>query len=137
MTRSCQNNPNSFRYICGKVVLKWQMKPVSQFVSKFYELCFGCKIGDHEGVWVPKICCSSCSRALAGWLKGTHKSVPFALPIVWREPEGCLNDCYFCLTKITAFSRFSMRKIKYPNTPFVLRSVPRDDSVPLPKLPKA
>jgi hypothetical protein len=29
-----------------------------------------------------------------------------------------------------------MHKIKYPNTPFALRPVPCDDSMPLPELPK-
>jgi hypothetical protein len=57
----------------------------------------------------------------------------FAAPMVWRQP----NDCYFCMTKVVGAPRFSMHKIKYPNTPFVLRSVPHDDSVPLPKLRKS
>jgi hypothetical protein len=41
------------------------------------------------------------------------------------------------MTKITGFSRFSMHKIEYPDMPFALRSVPHDDSMPLPKLPKS
>jgi hypothetical protein len=41
---------------------------------------------------------------LAGWLKGIHKSVPFAFPMVWREPRDNLNDYYFFMTKITGFS---------------------------------
>jgi hypothetical protein len=105
-------------------------------VNKAYELCFGCKMGDNERVWVPKICCSSCSRALAGWLKGTHKSMPFAVLMVWREARDRINDCYFCMTKVTGFSPFSMHKIEYLNILFVLRPVPHDDSMPLPKLPK-
>jgi hypothetical protein len=63
--------------------------------EKSYELYFRCKVGDQDQIWGPKICCSSCSRTLAGWLKGTHKSVPFAAPVVWRELKGCLKDCYF------------------------------------------
>jgi hypothetical protein len=74
---------------------------------------------------------------LAGWLKGTHKPMPFTVPMVWREPEDCLKDSYFCITKITGFSQFSKQKIKYPNIPFVLRPVCHDDSMPLPKLRKS
>jgi hypothetical protein len=57
--------------------------------------------------------------------------------MVWHEPKDCLKDCCFCITKITGSSRFSMHKIKFPNIPFVLRPVPHDDSMPLPKLPKS
>jgi hypothetical protein len=67
------NKPNSFRYICGKVVVKPQRKPLSQLVRKDYELYSGCQVRDQDKIWVPKICCSSCSRSVAGWVKGTHK----------------------------------------------------------------
>jgi hypothetical protein len=135
MSRSCQNKPNSFRCMCGEVVLKSQRKPLSQFVRKTCELYFGCKVGDQDKVWVPKICCSSCSRTWAGRLKGTHKSMHFAVPMVWREPRDRLNDCYFCMTKITGFSQFSKHKTEYPNIPCALRPVPHDNSIPVPKPP--
>jgi hypothetical protein len=77
------------------VVLKAQRKPLSQLVRKAYELYFGCKVRVQDKILAPKIFCSSCSRALAGWFKGTHKSMPFAVLMVWREPKGCLKDCYF------------------------------------------
>jgi hypothetical protein len=41
------------------------------------------------------------------------------------------------MTKITGFSRFSTHKKWHPNTPFALGTVPYDDSMPLPKLPKS
>jgi hypothetical protein len=41
------------------------------------------------------------------------------------------------MTKITGFSRFSKRKIEYPNIPSALRSVPHDDSMPVPKPPES
>jgi hypothetical protein len=134
MSCSCQN---SFCFICGEVVLKSQRKPLSQLVIKVYVLYFGCKVRDQDQILALKVCCKSCSRTLAGWLKGTHKSLPFAVLMVWLEPKDCLKGCYFCMTKITGFSRFSMQRIKYPNIPFVLRPVRHDDSMPLPKLPKS
>jgi hypothetical protein len=137
MSRSCQNKPNSFWYICGEVVLKSQRKPLSQLVRNAYELYFGCKVGDQDKVWAPKICCSSCSRTLAGWFKGTHKSVPFAVPMVWREHRHHLKNCCFCMTKITGFSQFSKHKVEYLNMPFALRPVPHDVSMPVPKPPKS
>jgi hypothetical protein len=137
MSRSCQNKLNSFCYICSKVALKLQRKPLLQLMRKGYDLYFGCKVRDQDKVWAPKICCSSCSRTLAGWLTGTHKLMRSALPMVWRQPREHLNNCYFCMTKITGFSRFSMHKMECPNIPITLRPVSHDDSVPLPKLPKS
>jgi hypothetical protein len=70
-------------------------------------------------------------------LKGTHKAMPFAVPMVWHEPRDHLNDCCFCMTKITGFSWFSKHKIEYPNIPCALRPVPHDDSMPVPKPPES
>ena len=56
MSRSYQNKPNSFCYICSEVVWKSQRKPLSKLVRKAYELYFGCKIGDQEKVWWWRIC---------------------------------------------------------------------------------
>jgi hypothetical protein len=40
----------------------------------------------------PHSCPSNCLRYLRGWLIGTHKSMPFAVPIVWREQNDRLTD---------------------------------------------
>jgi hypothetical protein len=125
-SRSRQNKPNCFRYICGEVAWKWPRKALSQLVRNAYELCFCSNVRAQDKIWAPKICCSSHSRTLARWLKGTHKSMPSAVPTVWRQPRNHLNDCYFCM-KITGFSRFSMHQIEYSSTPFALRAAPRDD----------
>lgn len=135
MSRFCKNSPNAFCYICGEVTFKDQRKPLSQLIQKAYELYFGCKIGDQDKIWAPKFCCTSCSRTLSGWLKGTRKSMPFAVPMVWREPQNHLDDCYFCITKIAGFSNKNKHKIIYPNIPSALRPVPHDDSMPVPKPP--
>jgi hypothetical protein len=91
LSRSCQN---TFPYICSEVVLKSQRKPLSQAVKKAYELYFGRKLEDQDKIWAPKSCCSSCSRALAGCLEGTHKSMPFAVQMAWHEPKDCLRDLF-------------------------------------------
>jgi hypothetical protein len=137
LSRPCQNKPNNFYYICSEVVLKSQRKPLPQLMRKGYELYFGCNVGGHDELWAPKSCCSWCSRTSAGWLKGTHKSMRFAGPMVCREPQDHLNDCCFCITKITGFSRFCMHIIEYLNIRFAVRPVPHDDSMPLAKQPKS
>ena len=49
--------------------------------------------------------------------------MPFAVPIVWREPTNHFSDCYFCLTKISGHSKKSKSKIVYPNCSSALRPV--------------
>jgi len=33
------------------------------------------------------------------WLTGTHHSMPFTVPMVWREQKDHLTSCYCCRTK--------------------------------------
>lgn len=134
---SCKNKLSSFCFICSKAVLKSQRKPLSKLIRKTYELYFGSKVRDQHKVWALLICCSSCSRTWEGWLKGTDTSMLFGVQIVWHDPQDHRNNCYFCMTKMTGFSRFSKCKIEYSNIPCALRSVSHDDSMPVPKPQKS
>ena len=100
-------------------------------MRKAYELYFGCKVRNRDESWAPKICSSSCSRSLAGWWKVTHKSMPFAVLMVWHEPQDHLYHNYFCATKITGFSQFFKHESILIH-PMSLRSVSHD-SMPVPK----
>ena len=108
---------------------------VTALVKKAYHLYFGCKLGDQDKVWAPNICCNTCSRTLTGWVKGSRKSMTFAVPMIWREPQNHLNDCYYCMTEIKGFSSKSKHRIQYPNIPSARRPVPHDESMPVPKPP--
>ena len=118
---SCKNKLSSFCFICSKAVLKSQRKPLSKLIRKTYELYFGSKVRDQHKVWALLICCSSCSRTWEGWLKGTDTSMLFGVQIVWHDPQDHRNNCYFCMTKMTGFSRFSKCKIEYSNIPCALK----------------
>ena len=47
--------------------------------------------------WVPHVCCIPCATILREWLNNKGRSMPFALPMIWREPTDHLTDCYFCV----------------------------------------
>ena len=49
--------------------------------------------------------------------------MPFAVPMVWREPTNRFSDCYFCLTKVSGHFKKSKSKIAYPDCPSALRPV--------------
>jgi len=62
--------------------------------------------------------------------------VPFTVPVVWREQQDHLTDCYFCFTKIVGHNSKATHNVGYPNSPSVLRPVEHDDSLPIHKPPE-
>ena len=105
-------------------------------MKKPYELYFGCKVGDRDKSWAPRSSCSRCSWYLRGWLISTHQSLPFAVPMLWKEHKHHLTDCYCCLAKIDAHNSGSKRTIVYPNIPSALWPVVHDGSLPVAKPPQ-
>ena len=63
-------------------------------------------------------------------------SMPFSVPMIWREPKDHYQDCYFCLTKTKGFSFKQRDKITYPNLDSARTPVPHDDSMPPPVPPQ-
>ena len=64
--------------------------------------------------------------------------MPFAVPVVWREPSNHSSDCYFCLTPPMASCTNRKRKqsIDYPNIPSAIRPVPHREDLPVPEPPE-
>lgn len=135
MSRRCRNSSDTFCYICGEFTLKSQKRSMTAIIKKGYELYFGCKIGDQDKVWAPHICCSSCATSLRAWLAGKRPSMPFAIPMIWREQNNHVTDCYFCMTNVTGFSSKNRKSIEYPNLASAMRPVPHDESLPVPTPP--
>ena len=86
--RSCLNHPDRFCYVYGKFTPASQKKNFTKSVKVAYAHSFVCKISDQDKAWVPYICCKNCYIGLAQWLNGKRKSMPFAVPIIWREPTN-------------------------------------------------
>ena len=63
--------------------------------------------------------------------------MPFAVPMVWREPSNHTNDCYFCLVPPLSgdITKQKKSRIVYPNIPSALRPVPHGEGLPIPELP--
>lgn len=138
MPRNCVNSADSFCYICGEMKFASQKKAITPFVKKAYQLYFGCKIGDQDKAWAPHICCSTCTRHLTKWLKGEKVAMPFAVPMVWREPRNHTDDCYFCMVPPVSGGITRKKKwiVAYPNIPSALRPVPHGEGLPVPEPPK-
>ena len=84
--------------------------------TAYFGMAMLCVTTDQDNVWAPYVICGSCRSILEGWLRGTSKGMPFAIPRVWREPTNHHNDCYFCIVDISKAKSIKGRKnIEYPN----------------------
>ena len=59
--------------------------------------------------------------------------MPFAAPMVWREPTNHESDCKFCMTKIKGFTKKGS-KIVYALF-FRFKACPHNGEMPVPKPP--
>jgi len=124
MPRNCVNSSDAFCYICGEGTLNSRRRSFTPLIRKCYEQYFGCKVGNRDKSWAPHFCCATCARLLAAWAK-CSRWVPFAVPMVWREPTDHVSDCYFCLTSITGVTAKSKHTVRYPDLPSAMRPVPQ------------
>jgi hypothetical protein len=138
MSRVCVNKPDHFCYICGEMTFVKQKRTLSPLIKKAYHLYFGCKVGDQDKNWAPHICCYKCASNIRGWLSGKNRKMPFAVPMIWREPKDHVTDCYFCLTPPIkkGFSEKKRSAIQYPNLQSAIRPVPHSDELPIPNPPQ-
>ncbi|GBM90880.1 hypothetical protein AVEN_46374-1 [Araneus ventricosus] len=85
----------------------------------------------------PHVCCRTCATTLSKWLHGKRKAMPFAVPMIWREPTNHIDDCYFCMVPPASggFTRKKKRTIKYPNIQSALRPVLHAEGLPIPQPP--
>ena len=132
MSRRCKNQADCFCYICGEYTLKAQQRTMTSLVRKAYDLYFDCKVGDQDKPWAPHFSCSTCNTQLRLWLSRSRKSMPFAVPMVWREPKDHVTDCYFCLTDIAGHTAKTKKHIVYPNLQSAMRPVKHSDELPVP-----
>ena len=52
--------------------------------------------------------------------------------MVWREPQNHLNDCYFCIVKLSGTNAKKKHCITYPNLPSAMQPIPHCGQVPVP-----
>lgn len=86
-SRKCKNSPDIFCYVCGDLTTSKQQRNITEFIKKAYHAYFGYKLGDQDKPWAPHKVCLQCVEVLRKWTKGTRSSLPFGIPMVWREQK--------------------------------------------------
>ena len=109
--RRCINDPNVFCNICGEYTLTQNRRLINDNLKKLYFAYFGVHMGDQDKPWAPHIVCHTCREQFRQQSQWNRKGVPFAIPMVWREPLNHHDDCYFCLTNTKGFKqKYSIRR---------------------------
>lgn len=134
---SCKNSANIFCFVCGKFCPKIQRKPLTNSVKKSYSLYFGRAVHDEAKFWIPNICCQTCETSLNLWYNGNRASLPFAVPMLWKEPSNHYDDCFFCLTNVFGFSAKNKHKINYPDCASAAKPLPHGEGLAVPVSPNA
>ena len=125
---SAKNHLDSFCYVCCELILKAQRKLILPLHKTAYQFRFHSQVGDNDKDWATNFCCTTCYSSLTKWLKSNHKSIPFAVLMVWRESRCHLTVYYFCMTSNIMFSYKNRHAIQYSNIPSALTTstaVPR------------
>ena len=133
--RRCINHSDNFCYISGEYTPPTHRAKLSSRIMLAYAHYFECKVGDEDKEWAPHTRCNRCRTCLLFWFDGRRKKMPFGDPMMWREQRDPVSECYFCMTKITGFSRKSKSKIIYSTCTSALRSVPHCSDISLPSPP--
>ena len=116
-----------------------QTRNIIAVVKKAYRHYFSCEVGDQDKRWAPHLRCNTCATNLRQWLNKKRKSMPFAIPMVWREPTDHSSNCYFCMIPPVAkeMSRKKKWTVLYPNIPSALRPAPHGEELPIPVPPES
>lgn len=129
-SKSCMNLNNFFCNICGKFATKCQRRPISEKIRALYQAYFNRQIVTEH--FAPNICCKTCESNITMWSNGRRKSMPFAVPMIWREQKNHIDDCYFCLTKISGFTNKTKDSILYKDCESVDKPIGHSEDLPVP-----
>lgn len=72
----------------------------TQFIKQRHHVYFGIQIEHQDRSFATHTCCRTRVESLRHWSKGKMKSLPFGIPIVWRDGTDHVTEGYFCPTNL-------------------------------------
>ena len=79
--RKCQNDPDSFCYICGSYWTAKQRLPINYFIKKAYLAYFEVKSGVQDKMPLSKVCGATVAT-MRKWSNGQKYCMKFGVPVV-------------------------------------------------------
>ena len=78
-----------------------------------------------------------CSAGLSNWLHVKRRAMPFAVPMIWREPTDHVTSCLFCTVPSMdhGITKKRTQSIQYPIILSALKPVPHGEGLPVPDPP--
>ena len=128
--RKCQNDPDSFCYMCGSYMTTKQRRPITDFVKKAYLAYFEVKLSDQDKKWALHKVCGACVATLRKLSKGQKCHMSFGVRMVWRELKNHHSDCYFCMVNTKGFNSKTNHAASYPDIQSARRPVDHYAKVP-------
>lgn len=131
--KKCKVSAEYFCYVCGCYIVSKKGKVMTDSLKNAYLHYFGFAVGDTEKPWVPKLFCNACRTKLYKWSMGDKIYFLYSMPMLWKEPQNHIDDCYFCLAKVVGINSKNYKSLKYPEVSSVSKPVPRhkDDRLPV------
>ena len=112
-----------------------QRNSITDFVKNIYKSYFGHVLSNQDKTWAPHKICTTCLLELCKWSKGQKNSFKIVSPVLWREPNDHVKDCYFCCCDITGYNSKNKRDINYPNVSSVTPAIFGDSKMVQPPVP--
>ncbi|CAI9616279.1 unnamed protein product [Staurois parvus] len=140
MPRTCVNKADNFCYICGEITFISQKRRITGMIKQSLQLVFWLqdrRPGQELGTTYMLQFLWDGTGAMVEWKK--KASMPFAVPMIWREPTDHVSNCYFCMVPpiVKGLNKKKKLSVHYPNIPSAIRPVPHGEGLPIPKAPES
>ena len=63
-------------------------------------------------------------------------SMKFAIPMIWKEQQNHVDNCYLCLAQVSSGINLYKRKVDYSDLNSAQRPLPHNDILPVPIPPE-
>ena len=127
----CKNNPDRFCYICGKVVFLNRQAKIPDFVKKAHWDYFVVKQVDQNKPFAPHVCWKTFMENLEDWKNGKRKSMPFAIPMVWKGRKDHITNFYFYMINLKGINLRNKHHLQYSNVPSAIRPILHGPDLPV------